>query len=193
VLEEIAGRVRVIQDSGCSVLPPVLLLGVMERVGSNWVSDTLRPVTGPHNEPFRQQVGPAHPLSSLNPGMSPDDTALRLGPYGQHWPVAFAVGEYAPVRQLINSLIAANLWRDCERSRRWTAALLRFLTEADPANRGTLQRYLTEWAPRGHAMLAAGGELLARPGGRPAGDIAAAAAKGWTALLEPAGLTADQG
>jgi methane/phenol/toluene hydroxylase len=93
----------------------------------------------------------------------------------------------------LDGLIAENLWRDSERSRRWTAALLRFLTEADPANMGTLQRYLTEWAPRGHAMLAAGGELLARPGGRPGRDIAAAAATGWTALLEPAGLTVDQG
>jgi hypothetical protein len=64
------------------VLPPVLLLGVMERVGSNWVSDTLRSVTGQHNEPFRQQISSAHPLSSLNPGMSLGDAALRLGPYG---------------------------------------------------------------------------------------------------------------
>ncbi len=98
---EIADRVRAIREAGGSVLPPVLLLGVMERVGSNWVSDTLRPVTGQHNEPFRQQVGPAHPLSSLNPGMSPDDAALRLGPYGQHWLVTFAAGKYAPVRQVI--------------------------------------------------------------------------------------------
>lgn len=101
VLEEIAGRVRVIQDSGCSVPPPVLLLGVMERADSNWVSDTLRPVTGQHNEPFRQQGSPAHPLSSLNPGMSPGDAALRLGSYGQHWLVTFAVGKHALARQVI--------------------------------------------------------------------------------------------
>jgi hypothetical protein len=101
VLEEIAGRVRAIQESGGSVLPPVLLLGVMERVGSNWVSDTLRPVTGQHNEPFRQQVSRAHPLSTLNPGMSPGDAMLRLGPYGRHWLVTFAVGKHAPVRQVI--------------------------------------------------------------------------------------------
>jgi hypothetical protein len=98
---EISSRVRAIRGSGGNMLPPVLLLGVMERVGSNWVSDTLRPVTGQHNEPFRQQVDPAHPLSSLNPGMSPDDAALRLGPYGQHWLVTFAAGKFAPVRQVI--------------------------------------------------------------------------------------------
>ena len=51
-LEEIPERVRATRESGGSVLPPVLLLGVMERVGSNWVSDTLRPVTGQHNEPL---------------------------------------------------------------------------------------------------------------------------------------------
>ena len=101
VLEEIAGRVRAIRESGGAVLPPALLLGVMERVGSNWVSDTLRPVTGQHNEPFRQQVSPAHPLSALNPGMSPCDVSLRSGPYGQHWLVTFAVGKHAPARQVI--------------------------------------------------------------------------------------------
>lgn len=65
VLEEIAARVRARREADGGVLPP-LLLGVMERVGSNWVSDTLRPATGQHNEPFRQQLSPGHPLSALN-------------------------------------------------------------------------------------------------------------------------------
>jgi hypothetical protein len=59
VAEEIAARVREIRASGDGILPPLLLIGTMERVGSNWVSDTLRPVTGQHNEPFRQQLGRA--------------------------------------------------------------------------------------------------------------------------------------
>jgi hypothetical protein len=100
VLEEIAGRVRAMREAD-GLLPPLLLLGVMERVGSNWVSDTLRPVTGQHNEPFRQQVSAAYPLSPLNPGMSLEDASPRLGPYGQHWLVTFAVGKYAPMRQVI--------------------------------------------------------------------------------------------
>ena len=33
--------------------------------------------------------------------MSPDDAALRLGPYGQHWLVTFAASKYAPARQVI--------------------------------------------------------------------------------------------
>ncbi|AVH55633.1 hypothetical protein C4B68_07395 [Streptomyces dengpaensis] len=43
--------------------PPVLALGVFERVGSNWLSDSLRQVMAQHNEPFRQQLSRAHPLS----------------------------------------------------------------------------------------------------------------------------------
>lgn len=101
VREEIAGRVRAMRESGDGTLPPVLLLGVMERVGSNWVSDTLRPVTGQHNEPFRQQVSAAHPMSALNPAISPDDAADRLGSYGRHWLVTFAVGKHAAERQVI--------------------------------------------------------------------------------------------
>ncbi|MFC5668334.1 SUMF1/EgtB/PvdO family nonheme iron enzyme [Kitasatospora misakiensis] len=56
---------------------PLLTLGVFERVGSNWVSDVLRPYLPQHNEPFRQQLGARHPLSPNNarpPG--PADTDL---------------------------------------------------------------------------------------------------------------------
>ena len=93
---------------------------------------------------------------------------------------------------VMDALIVENLWRDSERSRRWTAALLRFLAEAAPGNLGTLQGYLREWAPRGHAMAAVGSELLAQSGGRASGEIAAAVRQGWKALLEPAGLAVDQ-
>jgi toluene monooxygenase system protein E len=93
---------------------------------------------------------------------------------------------------VMDALIAENLWRDSERSRRWTAALLRFLAEADPGNLATLQSYLREWAPRGHAMVVAGSELLAEGGGRSSGEIAAAVLDGWKALTEPAGLAVDQ-
>ena len=101
VLDEIAGRVAAMREADGSILPPLLLVGVMERVGSNWVSDTLRPVTGQHNEPFRQQVSPAHPLSALNPGLSLEGPSPDLGPYGRHWLVTFAAAKHAPVRQVI--------------------------------------------------------------------------------------------
>jgi formylglycine-generating enzyme required for sulfatase activity len=101
VREEVAGRAQAMREAGEGILPPLLLLGVMERVGSNWVSDTLRPVTGQHNEPFRQQLSPAHPLSALNPGLNLQDASLDTGPYGRHWLVTFAAAKHAPVRQVI--------------------------------------------------------------------------------------------
>ena len=98
MLEEIAGRVKALREDRNGILPPLLLLGVMERVGSNWVSDTLRPVTGQHNEPFRQQVSPGHPLSALNPDIaSVEDAGPRLGAYGRYWLVTFAVLARSPL------------------------------------------------------------------------------------------------
>jgi hypothetical protein len=100
-MQEIAERVSAMREPGSAPMPPLLLLGVMERVGSNWVSDALRPVTGQHNEPFRQQLGPAHRLSALNPGLSLQDPLSGLGGYGRHWLVEFAASKHAPVRQVI--------------------------------------------------------------------------------------------
>ncbi|MFJ8769545.1 hypothetical protein [Streptomyces clavifer] len=42
---------------------PVLALGTFERVGSNWLSDSLRATMPQHNEPFRQQLSRKHPSS----------------------------------------------------------------------------------------------------------------------------------
>ena len=62
--------------------PPVLALGVFERVGSNWLSDSLRPLMPQHNEPFRQQLGSKHPLSPVN--RIPAPKGLELGGLGRH-------------------------------------------------------------------------------------------------------------
>ncbi|MEV5129099.1 hypothetical protein ACN6K8_000267 [[Kitasatospora] papulosa] len=45
---------------------PVLALGTFERVGSNWLSDSLRAEMPQHNEPFRQQLSRKHPTSPHN-------------------------------------------------------------------------------------------------------------------------------
>jgi formylglycine-generating enzyme required for sulfatase activity len=82
------------------VLAPLLILGTSERVGSNWVSDTLRPVLGQHNEPFRQQLGPDHPWSALNPRFG-DPRAAAHGGLGRHWLVSFALAKYGPHRQVV--------------------------------------------------------------------------------------------
>lgn len=91
----------------------------------------------------------------------------------------------------LDSLIAENLWQDCERSRRWTTALVRFLAGADPGNLPVLQGYLREWASRGHAMAAAGGELLAAGGGRRRAEIRDGVIEGWRRLTEPVGLSVE--
>jgi hypothetical protein len=110
VLQEIDARLRtaraMAQTRGETLKPPLLLLGTSERVGSNWLSDTLRPLLGQHNEPFRQQLDPHHRLSALNPhlghitGTVPD----RQEPgnaFERHWLVTFAVGKYAAQRQVV--------------------------------------------------------------------------------------------
>jgi hypothetical protein len=103
IVAEIGARVDVMReqarDSGTTLLAPLLILGTSERVGSSWISDTLRPVLGQHNEPFRQQLGPGHPWSALNPQLTdPPDSASRLG---RHWLVSFAVAKYGPHRQVV--------------------------------------------------------------------------------------------
>src|ERR1039457_2806674 len=104
VAAEVEARLAVITQAarvrGEQVLAPLLILGTSERVGSHWVSDTLRPVLGQHNEPFRQQFGPDHPWSALNPRFG-DSPAAAHGGLGRHWLVSFAVAKYGPHRQVV--------------------------------------------------------------------------------------------
>ncbi|WP_328965708.1 hypothetical protein [Streptomyces virginiae] len=77
----IAARVAALHGQGSKQDPrrttaPVLALGIFERVGSNWLSDSLRTVMPQHNEPLRQQLGKEHPLSALNPEPAGPDTKL---------------------------------------------------------------------------------------------------------------------
>ena len=107
VLGEIEARLAVLSDAarerGEAVLPPLLILGTSERVGSNWVSDILRPALGQHNEPFRQQLGPDHPWSALNPRFAGTGGSrpAAIGVLGRHWLVSFAVAKYGPARQVV--------------------------------------------------------------------------------------------
>jgi formylglycine-generating enzyme required for sulfatase activity len=105
VTSEIAARVRVMRAAarqrGEVLYPPLLLLGTSERVGSNWISDTLRPVMGQHNEPFRQQLATTHPLSPLNPALASLTGSFELGSLGRHWLVTFAAAKHATARQAV--------------------------------------------------------------------------------------------
>lgn len=107
VLDEIDQRITDLRSKarvgGVDVLAPLLVLGTSERVGSNWLSDTLRPVMPQHNEPFRQQLGALHPLSPVNPFSVEVDQVSRalLGTLGWHGLVEFVVAKYATVRHLV--------------------------------------------------------------------------------------------
>jgi hypothetical protein len=96
--------------------------------------------------------------------------------------------ELAAAGAAMDALITESLWRDSERSRRWSAALASFLVGADPGNRDVLQGCLSEWADLGHAMAAAGSELIARRGGRAAAAIYDAVLTSWQELTGAAGL-----
>ncbi|WP_452465156.1 SUMF1/EgtB/PvdO family nonheme iron enzyme [Nonomuraea recticatena] len=106
ILREINARVEArrcaAEAGGARLLPPLLMLGTMERVGSNWLSDTLRVAMDQHNEPLRQQLAHDHPLSPLNPDAAGLVAAeRRLTPYSRHCLVAFTVSKYATIRQVI--------------------------------------------------------------------------------------------
>lgn len=107
---------------GVELAAPLLVLGTSERVGSNRLSDTLRAGAPQHNEPLRQQIGAAHPLSALNPDPVDSDTltADRLGVYGRHWLAYFVASKYGPVRHVVKE---TNLYFT-------VAALLRLLPDA---------------------------------------------------------------
>ncbi|MFB8763856.1 hypothetical protein [Nocardiopsis alba] len=70
--------------------PPILVLGISERVGSNWVLDSMRHATVQHNEPLRQQLGREHPLAPLT---SVPPNAVR-SPLATHWAETFRRSKY---------------------------------------------------------------------------------------------------
>ncbi|PBC35841.1 isoprene monooxygenase oxygenase subunit beta [Rhodococcus sp. ACPA4] len=91
----------------------------------------------------------------------------------------------------LDSLILENLWRDSQRSQRWSVALVKFLTAADPGNLEVLQGHLNDWSERGDKMIDAGARIIASPNGRSAADIADAVRQEWHSLLESTGLHAE--
>jgi Sulfatase-modifying factor enzyme 1 len=107
VLDEIDARLAVMAGAARSrgeiLLPPLLVLGTSERVGSNWISDRLRPMLAQHNEPFLQQLGADHPLSPLNPRIAAatGSSCPAVGGLDRHWLVIFSVGKYGTTRQVV--------------------------------------------------------------------------------------------
>lgn len=91
------------RQQGLELHPPVLAMGISERVGSNWLSDTLRANMSQHNEPFRQQLNASHRLSSLNPNLVrlEELTDGDMHPHERHWLTTFVASKYGTERQLI--------------------------------------------------------------------------------------------
>jgi toluene monooxygenase system protein E len=81
----------------------------------------------------------------------------------------------------LDALIADNLYKDAERSRRWTIACTRFLIAGAPDNRAALLETLARWRPLGQAAIAA----ATSP------EAASDARADWAFLLTEAGLAAD--
>jgi toluene monooxygenase system protein E len=90
----------------------------------------------------------------------------------------------------LDALMADNLFKDAERSQRWTSACARFLIGAGDGNRAALQETLARWRPLGEAAIAGGAELLAPYAGG-ADAIANGVRQGWAGILAEAGLAPD--
>jgi hypothetical protein len=88
-----------------------------------------------------------------------------------------------------DALLADNLFLDAQRSQRWSAALCRFITDADAGNRAQLAARLNKWAPFGEDIVKTGSRLLGSSS-RPhvAETIEAATTAAWSGFLGNAGL-----
>ncbi|MEU9403124.1 SUMF1/EgtB/PvdO family nonheme iron enzyme [Streptomyces sp. NPDC048242] len=98
--EEIAAQVAGLYGPDAARMAPCLALGTFERVGSNWLSDSLRPVMPQHNEPFRQQLGRQHPLSPCN-RIPVDLSGAALGALGRHHLACALSDLYGQPRHLV--------------------------------------------------------------------------------------------
>jgi hypothetical protein len=90
----------------------------------------------------------------------------------------------------LDALVANNLFLDAERSRRWTAALIRFAIAEDSANRAHLDALVAKWRPLADEISETGSRLLGSflPEQNSTDNIAAAAASGWRSFLDEVGL-----
>ncbi len=105
VLAEIRVHTEVMRSAararGTSLLPPLLMLGTSERVGSNWLSDTLRPVDGATQRavpPAARRRSPSVRAQSAG-GSGRRGYRHGLGTYGRHWLVTFVTSKYGTTRQ----------------------------------------------------------------------------------------------
>lgn len=105
-LKDIAARVAALhgQSEGeglAFTAAPVLALGTFERVGSNWLSDSLRAGMPQHNEPFRQQLSRKHPTSPRSRGPLELTGGAWLGDLERHHLACALSDLYGDPRHLV--------------------------------------------------------------------------------------------
>ena len=83
------------------------------------------------------------------------------------------------------SLLLAEFQRDAQRSKEWSAELVRYAVANNPELAATVSVWVAAWAPAADALVAGYGNLLA---GADAAKVTAAAAKARADLLAAAGL-----
>jgi toluene monooxygenase system protein E len=89
----------------------------------------------------------------------------------------------------LDAHLADNLFLDAQRSQRWSAALCRFIAEADTGNRAHLAAQLRRWYPAGEDIVKTGSRLLGSSArSRAAEQIAAATKAAWSEFLFTAGF-----
>src|SRR5690625_260104 len=92
-------RLQEISTMSAQPPPPILVLGTSERVGSNWVLDSLRHATVQHNEPLRQQLGREHPLAPM--AAAPASGANSATGLAAYWVDVFQRSKYHGGQHLI--------------------------------------------------------------------------------------------
>lgn len=84
-------------------ITPVTVLGIFERVGSNWFLDSVASAFHTHNEPYRQQLHWTHQSSSLTPDfrLLRDTRYEELSSLEQHWFKGYVLGKFGRTPNLV--------------------------------------------------------------------------------------------
>ncbi len=92
----------------------------------------------------------------------------------------------------LDALVLGNLYADCERHNRWTAAAMKFIVAADAANRDVLRDFAARWNGHAEAVIRSGSELIAgQVDGLEARDVGDDVLARWAGLKWQAGLSGD--
>jgi hypothetical protein len=102
-LANIRGNVTKIEQfcskEGLPFKKPLLILGTFERVGSNWLLDTLNQHVHTHNEPFKQQLSEESEFSTMSPQLESIEKPLTSDkdPFPSYWLETFVAAKYGTI------------------------------------------------------------------------------------------------